>query len=135
VLTIIDAESCVGTRAASMMERTPPAGTDVCAAADVIDGKSRVVNFGRDRPELIVVREGARVFGYLNECAHMAVALNLLDDYGVETARGRMICDHHYAAFRFADGYCVEGPCAGESLVAVPLAIRGDRIVIGGVTR
>jgi nitrite reductase/ring-hydroxylating ferredoxin subunit len=113
-----------------MTERTPPPGTDVCASADVIDGKSRVVNFGRDRPEVIVVREGARVFGYINECAHMAVALNLLDDYGVETSHHRMRCDHHSAAFRFADGYCVEGPCEGESLVAVPLVQRGDRIVI-----
>jgi nitrite reductase/ring-hydroxylating ferredoxin subunit len=107
----------------------PPPGTDVCAADDVIDGKSRVVSFGRG-VEVIVVREGAHVYGYINECAHMAVPLNLLDDYGVATSKHRMLCDHHYAAFRFSDGYCLEGPCEGESLTAVPLVTRNGRITI-----
>jgi nitrite reductase/ring-hydroxylating ferredoxin subunit len=114
-------------------ERNPPApGTDLCAAADVTDGKSRIVAFGSGWTgvEVIVVREGERVYGYINECAHMAVPLNLLDDYGVETVKHRMVCDHHRASFRFADGFCVEGPCEGDALTAVPLAVRGDRIVV-----
>ena len=112
--------------------RPPPPGTDVCALADVADGKSRVVPFGRDWSgfELIVVRAGGAVFGYVNECAHMAVPLNLLDDFRVETDAQRILCDHHYARFRFSDGYCLEGPCQGESLTAVPLAVRAGRIVI-----
>jgi nitrite reductase/ring-hydroxylating ferredoxin subunit len=111
---------------------TPPAGTDVCALADVVDGKSRVVSLGVNRPgfALIVVRTGNDVFGYVNECAHMAVPLNLLDDLGVETHAHRLLCDHHHARFRFNDGYCVEGPCQGDSLTAVPLAVSGERIVI-----
>jgi nitrite reductase/ring-hydroxylating ferredoxin subunit len=113
----------------------PPPGTDVCALADVADGKSRVVPFGTgrsgfDRFELIVVREGIRVYGYVNACAHMAVPLNLLDDFAVETNAYRILCDHHYARFRFSDGYCLEGPCQGESLTAVPLTVRGSRIVV-----
>jgi nitrite reductase/ring-hydroxylating ferredoxin subunit len=114
-------------------ERTPPPpGTDVCALKDVADGKSRVVPFGARWPgvEVIVVREGERVYGYINECAHMAVPLNLLDDFAVETNKYRILCDHHYAAFRFSDGYCLEGPCQGESLTAVPLAVRAGRVVI-----
>jgi len=110
----------------------PPPGTDVCACADVADGASRVVPFGAPPQafELIVVRSGADVFGYVNECKHMQVALNLLDDYAVETNDHHMLCQHHYATYRFNDGYCVAGPCEGESLTAVPLAVRGDRIVI-----
>jgi nitrite reductase/ring-hydroxylating ferredoxin subunit len=110
----------------------PPPGTDVCALADVADGKSRVVPFGASasRFELIVVRTGNDVFGYANECAHMSVPLNLLDDFAVETNAHRILCDHHYARFRFSDGYCLEGPCQGESLRAVPLAVRAGRVVI-----
>ena len=112
--------------------RPPPPGTDVCAAADVVDGKAKVVPIGRGWPgvELIVVREGTVVCAYINECAHMAVPLNLLDDFGVATTRHQMHCDHHYATFRFSDGYCVAGPCEGDSLTAVPLATRAGRIVI-----
>lgn len=115
-----------------MPEAVPPAGTDVCAAADVVDGAARVVPFGRPGAsfELIVVRAGDGVRGYVNECRHMHVGLNLLDDYAVETNDRHMICQYHYAAYRFADGYCDAGPCEGESLTAVPLAVRGNRIVI-----
>jgi nitrite reductase/ring-hydroxylating ferredoxin subunit len=114
-------------------ERRPPApGTDVCALDDLVDGESRVVPFGRGWPgvEVIVVRAGDAVYGYVNECAHMAVPLNLFEDVGVRTSAQRLLCDHHYATFRFSDGYCLEGPCQGESLTAVPLDVRAGRIVI-----
>ena len=114
-------------------DRKPPeSGTDLGVADEVVDGKSRIVAFGSgwSGVEIVIVREGERVYGYINECAHMAVPLNLLDDYGVETVRHRMVCDHHHASFRFTDGYCVEGPCEGESLTAVPLAVRAGRVVI-----
>ena len=117
------------------MKPTLRAGTDLCAAADVADGKSRVVNTGRDLPEVIVVREGERIFGYLNACAHMALPLNLLDDFAVGTSQHTLVCDHHYAAFRFRDGVCIAGPCEGESLAAVPLVMRAGRIVIGDAAR
>jgi nitrite reductase/ring-hydroxylating ferredoxin subunit len=112
----------------------PPPGTDVCALADVGDGKARVVVFGKawGAFELIVARTGAAVFGYVNECKHMPIALNLLDDDAVPTAKHHVICEHHCASFRFSDGYCVEGPCEGDSLDAVPLAIRDGRVVIAG---
>jgi nitrite reductase/ring-hydroxylating ferredoxin subunit len=80
--------------------------------------------------ELIVVRSGDDVFGYVNECAHLQVGLNLLDDFAVETNAHTILCQYHYATYRFADGYCVAGPCQGESLTAVPLTVRGGRIVI-----
>jgi len=115
-----------------MPSEPPPPGTDVCACADVADGASRVVAFGASpQPfELIVVRTGGDVFGYVNECKHMGVGLNLLDDHAVETNDHHMVCQYHYAAYRFNDGYCTAGPCEGASLTAVPLAVRGDRIVI-----
>jgi len=114
-------------------QRTPPApGTDLCAARDVADGQARVVSGkgGSLGVEVIVVREGTNVHGYINECAHNMVPLNLLDDFGVQTSQHRMLCDHHYAAFRFSDGLCLEGPCEGDSLTPVRLAERGGRIVV-----
>jgi nitrite reductase/ring-hydroxylating ferredoxin subunit len=115
----------------------PAAGTDVCAFDDVADGKARVVVFGKawGAFELIVARAGADVFGYVNECKHLPIALNLLADDAVPTAKQHLVCEHHCASFRFRDGYCVEGPCEGESLDAVPLAIRSGRIVIAGPPR
>lgn len=116
-----------------MSSAAPPTGTDVCALADVADGKSRVIPFGSgtERFELIVVRTGDAVFGYANECRHLGVAMNLLDDHAVETDdAGHILCQYHYATYRFNDGYCIAGPCQGESLTAVPLAVRSGRVVV-----
>jgi nitrite reductase/ring-hydroxylating ferredoxin subunit len=110
-------------------------GTDLCALGDLADGAARVMHLGPERPEIIVARDGARVFGYINACAHMAVPLNLLDDDAVDTADRTMRCDHHYAAFRFHDGVCIAGPCEGDALAAIPLALRAGRIVIGDGAR
>jgi len=108
-----------------------PPGTDVCALADVADGKSLVVPFGYAGPgaELIVVRAGDDVYGYVNECKHMGTSMNLLDDHAVLTNNYHIQCEYHYATYRFTDGYCVAGPCEGKSLTAVPLAIRAGRVV------
>jgi nitrite reductase/ring-hydroxylating ferredoxin subunit len=107
----------------------PPAGSVVCAVDDVADGSSRVVTFAGGF-ELIVVRTGDAVFGYVNECKHLQVGLNLLDDHACETNAGTILCQYHYATYRFEDGYCIAGPCQGDSLTAVPLAVRSGRIVI-----
>jgi nitrite reductase/ring-hydroxylating ferredoxin subunit len=109
----------------------PPPGSVVCALAEVADGKSRVVTFA-DGFELIVVRTGDAVFGYANECKHLQVGLNLLDDHACETNAGTILCQYHYATYRFEDGYCIAGPAQGDSLTAVPLAVRSGRIVIAG---
>jgi nitrite reductase/ring-hydroxylating ferredoxin subunit len=55
----------------------------------------------------------------------------LLDDDAVETDDAQhILCQYHYATYRFNDGYCIAGPCQGESLAAVPLAVRSGRVVV-----
>jgi nitrite reductase/ring-hydroxylating ferredoxin subunit len=107
-----------------------PPGTRLCAVAEVDDGAARVVDLSRGWPivEVIVLRRGDRWFGYLNRCAHMPVPLNLLDR--VFTEGDTLICDHHSARFRLVDGYCTDGPCKGESLASIPLAVRDGAIVV-----
>jgi nitrite reductase/ring-hydroxylating ferredoxin subunit len=107
----------------------PRPGTEVCAVNDVPDGGARNVPFGRNPSfELLVTRNGANLRAYVNRCAHMRIALNLLDNVQVENAR--LVCDNHGAQFRFSDGYCEIGPCEGDSLVAVPLELRDGRVRI-----
>jgi nitrite reductase/ring-hydroxylating ferredoxin subunit len=36
----------------------------------------------------------------------------------------------HYARFRFRDGYCEDGPCAGASLEPIPPALDAGEIHI-----
>ena len=106
----------------------PPAGTPLCAVADLADGEPRVVAFGCGmRPfEAIVVRHGDHVRAYVNECPHQPLPLNI--GSRVRTYEGDLLCDHHPARFRAADGTCTYGPCAGASLVPIPVAV-GDGMV------
>ena len=47
------------------------------------------------------------------------------------TADGLLIlCNSHGALFERATGYCVAGPCAGQSLEALPLTVEGDFILL-----
>ncbi len=96
------------------------------------DGAGIVVPLSRGWPivEVIVVRRGETFIAYRNQCAHMAVPLNLLDRVAMNAAGDLLLCDHHYASFRVEDGYCTEGPCMGESLTAVALAIRDGAVFI-----
>jgi nitrite reductase/ring-hydroxylating ferredoxin subunit len=87
----------------------PPPGTDLCGVSDV---------------------EG--VFGYENLCPHEYITLNLQKN--VRTIGTYILCDHHYARFRFDDGISDDGVCAGEGLPPIPLVIEAGRIVIGSPT-
>ena len=37
----------------------------------------------------------------------------------------------HGAAFRFEDGFCVDGPAKGGRLDPVPVEVAGDSVMIG----
>jgi nitrite reductase/ring-hydroxylating ferredoxin subunit len=38
------------------------------------------------------------------------------------------MCAHHSAMFRFEDGACVDGPCLGARLTAVPIRIENGMV-------
>jgi len=40
------------------------------------------------------------------------------------------MCAHHSALFRFDDGLCIDGPCAGAALEAVPVEVDLDAWVV-----
>ena len=74
---------------------------------------------------LIVRRRGADVRGWLNICPHAGRRLDwapgrfLLD-------KGHLVCAAHGASFELEHGLCISGPCRGQSLVPVPVALADD---------
>lgn len=108
-------------------ERDP--GAALCRVEDIPDGGSLTAAVAA-RP-VILLRRGEAVWGYLNRCPHFSVTL--------ETARGTVLtyegqvlmCAHHSALFRFEDGLCIEGPCLGAALDALPLRVEEGCIYAG----
>jgi nitrite reductase/ring-hydroxylating ferredoxin subunit len=40
------------------------------------------------------------------------------------------MCAHHSALFRFEDGHCIEGPCAGANLDAMKVEVDANAWVV-----
>ncbi len=92
---------------------------------DLPDGDSRGFdpqNTGRDT--CIVVRQGQRVFSYLNACPHVDCApLAWRKDQYLNADKSRIMCSGHGALFDIPTGVCTLGPCVGERLQTVENSI------------
>ena len=116
------------------------AGADrvLCRLDDIEDGQAKGFTLGQrleagqglEAREIFVVREGARVFGYVNSCPHLGTPLDWQGDRFISLDSGLIMCATHGALFEIADGFCVDGPCVGENLEPAPVVIDGDGRVL-----
>ncbi len=108
-------------------------GGDLLCAADLIpEGQARgfAVGSGAGRRDILVVRRGGQLFGYVNSCPHTGSPLDWTPDRFMSPDGQHLMCATHGALFRVEDGYCVSGPCAGQSLAQVPVADHGGHVRI-----
>jgi nitrite reductase/ring-hydroxylating ferredoxin subunit len=107
-----------------------PAGTLLGRLAELPEGAAR--EFALDESEWpltgFLVRTGAAVHAYLNRCPHALRQLNFRPD-GFLNADGTLIqCNSHGALFEKDTGLCVAGPCVGESLRRLPVALSNGEV-------
>ena len=110
----------------------PAPGTVLCNLADIPDKGAKEVVFGTDYDSfrVVLLRAGGGVHAYRNRCAHVHIPLNYEPDVFHVYDGNVLMCAHHGAMYRVADGFCFDGPCEGASLSSVPVAVRGDAVVI-----
>ena len=115
----------------------PEVGTTLCELDDIDNesGKELVIDKGGDGGDkwpfrMFVVRRGDEVWGYVNSCPHQHIPLNYFPDRFVSQDKQFIMCANHAALFNFDDGYCISGPCAGETLQRVPIDVRDGKLVI-----
>ena len=94
----------------------------LCALADIPDNDAR--GFRTPQGEIIVARQGLAVYGYVNRCPHIGIGLNFQPDVFMDLSYRYLQCANHGALFRVEDGFCLRGPCHGQSLKSVPLVIE-----------
>lgn len=80
-----------------------------------------------DGSSLILLRAGSRVCAYLNICPHAGRPLNWAPGRFLY-AHGQLVCAAHGASFRPEDGYCLGGPCKGESLRSVAIDVVAGEV-------
>lgn len=99
-----------------------PEGVPVAVDAS-IDGEAE---------SLILFREGGAVRAWRNICPHAGRRLDWSPGQFLRSKEGLLICAVHGASFKLSQGgECVAGPCKGQSLVAVPVLVRDDAILLG----
>lgn len=104
----------------------------LCRLDEIEDGEGRgfILGEGARRLDLFVVREGARVYGYVNSCPHQGTPLDWTPDRFISDETGLILCATHGAQFEIEDGLCVAGPCQGAHLTPLPVTVRDGAVVL-----
>ena len=105
----------------------------LCAVEDITDGKAMDfdIELGGVKRILFAVRQGEKVFVYLNYCPHMGRPLNFAPGRFLLKDDEEIFCAFHYACFRIEDGYCTDGPCRNYSLGRFATRVENGEVFIG----
>ncbi|MEK8029788.1 Rieske (2Fe-2S) protein [Ideonella sp. DXS29W] len=99
----------------------------LCHIDDVPDGDSRGFDpHATGRDTLFVVRRGATLHAYANACPHHGTPMAWRRHAYLDATGERIVCFAHGAQFEIDTGRCTLGPCLGEALTPVPLALHDN---------
>lgn len=106
--------------------------TRLCALDEIpADGSNGfVAEIGGQSKAVFAVRKGEDVFVYENVCPHYDTPLDVIPGEFLNDNETHIECGTHLAQFRIEDGYCTEGPCAGDSLTQIKAEVRGKDVYI-----
>jgi naringenin degradation protein FdeD len=99
----------------------PAAGQVLCRLDDIADPGSKGFDLGEK--SIFVIRRGAAVAGYVNSCPHTGGPLDWIEGQFLNWTQEHIVCATHGALFRVADGHCIDGPCVGDKLTPVRIAL------------
>lgn len=104
----------------------------LCRLADIPDGQAKgfTIATAAGRRDILVHRAGGVVRGYVNSCPHIGSPLDWAPDRFISLDGYHLLCGTHGALFRPEDGYCISGPCAGDTLTPVAVELAGDDIML-----
>lgn len=108
-------------------------GRRLCRLADIPDGEAKgfTVETAAGTRGILVDRDGDIARGYVNSCPHIGSPLDWAPDRFIAPDGFHLLCATHGALFRPQDGYCVSGPCAGDSLARVAITVVADDVILG----
>jgi nitrite reductase/ring-hydroxylating ferredoxin subunit len=105
-------------------QETSPRLRPLCRLEDLPDGQSR--GFAG----LFAIRQGERVYAYVNSCPHIGVPLDWAPHRFLTRDGRRIICAVHGAEFEIDTGVCIRGPCLGDRLEPVMIHIKDGTVLV-----
>lgn len=88
------------------------------------------IGSGKDAREGFVIRHEGVVHAYRNECRHIPLTMDWVENRFLSRDRCWIQCSTHGARYQIATGLCVAGPPAGKSLHRLPVEIVDGSIVV-----
>jgi nitrite reductase/ring-hydroxylating ferredoxin subunit len=97
----------------------------ICPLEEIPDGGSLGFTIGAGDWPLrgFLVRMRDDVKAYVNRCPHARHPLNLRPNRFLTHDSSLILCSSHGALFEKSTGYCVAGPCAGQSLEPIKIEL------------
>ena len=90
------------------------------------------VEIGERRVDGFVVRRDGECFAYRNSCPHTGSPLDWVEHQFLDLDGALIQCSTHDARFTIDTGECVFGPCPGESLEPLAIALQDENIYLVG---
>lgn len=96
----------------------------LCLLADIPDGNAVEIEalVNGETESLLVYRHGDQARAYFNVCPHAGRRLDYAPGKFLVRS-GQIICAAHGATFTADSGDCTAGPCRGDRLRSVPVAV------------
>ena len=88
--------------------------------------KGLTLEIEKRKVKVILVRKNGILYGYQNRCPHTGVNLEWMPDQFLDSTESLLQCATHGALFNIEDGYCVAGPCSGQSLQSLQISEEGS---------
>lgn len=101
-------------------------GEVICRLQELADRECREFawHHGGETIPAFLLRLGDAVVAYRNHCPHTGAPLNWNPNQFLSYEKEFIECAIHGALFRLQDGYCVHGPCNGQSLQSVEMILE-----------
>lgn len=111
-----------------------PAGDVLICASEALaeggDGVRFTAPAADGEAKAFVVRYGGKPRAFLNRCAHVPVELDWEPGKFFDLTGHYLVCAVHGAHYEAGSGRCVMGPCAGRTLVTLPVEERDGGIFL-----
>ncbi len=106
--------------------------TVLCSIDDIPpdSAKGFTIEHEAQARRIIVLKMDDRLFIYENRCPHVGTPLDWVPDQFLDESNSLIQCATHGALFRPEDGYCVAGPCQGQSLKQITFKVTDKQIFV-----
>jgi nitrite reductase/ring-hydroxylating ferredoxin subunit len=85
---------------------------------------------GSNAAEGFVIRYQGALYAYRNECRHVPMTMDWVENRFLSRDRCYIQCATHGARYQIDTGLCVEGPPAGKTLKNLPVEVCDGDIVV-----